>query len=43
MSVPMIRLDNVAKVYRTDRDGTVVVSVDSAGGYVVRTLGPVER
>jgi beta-lactamase superfamily II metal-dependent hydrolase len=30
-------------VYRTDRDGTVVVSVDSTGHYTVGTTGPIER
>lgn len=30
-------------IYRTDRDGTVVVSVDSAGRYQVGTMGAIER
>lgn len=30
-------------VYRTDRDGTVVVSVDRRGGYTVQTTGPLDR
>jgi beta-lactamase superfamily II metal-dependent hydrolase len=31
------------KVYRTDADGTVVVTVDGAGGYSVQSLGATER
>ena len=31
------------KVYRTDLDGTVVVTVDADGRYGVETLGPIER
>ena len=31
------------EVYRTDEDGTVVVTVDREGRYKVATLGPVER
>jgi len=30
-------------VYRTDLDGTVIVSVDSTGCYSVRTMGPIQR
>ena len=30
-------------VYRTDQDGTVIVSVDSAGLYAVETLGAISR
>lgn len=30
-------------VYRTDRDGTVIVSVDASGQYSVSTMGPLER
>lgn len=31
------------RVFRTDRDGTVVVSVDAEGRYDVRTMGPITR
>ena len=31
------------KVYRTDQDGTVIVTVDPAGRYRVETTGPVPR
>lgn len=31
------------KVYRTDQDGTVIVTVDRDGRYQVRTTGPVAR
>ena len=31
------------KVYRTDQDGTVIVTVDPAGRYQVETTGPVPR
>ena len=34
---------NGRKVYRTDQDGTVIVSVDREGQYRVRTLGPLSR
>ena len=33
----------IRAVYRTDRDGTVIVTVDRAGGYRVATTGPVAR
>ncbi len=31
------------KIYRTDLDGTIVVTVDSAGEYVIKALGPIQR
>lgn len=31
------------KIYRTDRDGTVVVTVDAKGDYGIQALGPVQR
>ena len=30
-------------VYRTDRDGTVIILVDSAGHYTVNTTGLIDR
>jgi competence protein ComEC len=30
-------------IYRTDRDGTVIISVDAMGRYGVRTTGPLDR
>ena len=43
MSVPMIRLDNVEKVYRTDRIETVALSginLDIEEGEFVSIMGP---
>jgi competence protein ComEC len=34
---------NKRTVYRTDQDGTVIVSVDSMGRYGARKVGPVQR
>lgn len=31
------------RVFRTDRDGSVIVSVDAEGRYDVRTMGPITR
>lgn len=31
------------QIYRTDQDGTVVITVDENGAYTVRALGPIER